>query len=381
MPEQTFSEQVSEASDLLSQPNGYTCQSACIAMATGRTDVMDIRDQLESIGDPGDPLTMGVLLTAEFGDRYIFDNNACLSEIRDWLKAGEFLIAHGWFTESGHVICLDGVAIDSAKMSYKISVKDPWSEFDFRIWTYNNPLINRYDGYYSSYGLYAAIVAGQSVWDAASIYRRGELDSMRKGAWIHRVKPAKKAMTPAAPLNQGLLEMLSGGSNSPIAIAVGTAEGTRTPDGRFTAAYNGHIDPGNGAHNQGSFSYQGVADNPKKADELQLAKLKGRVLPAFEKMWNFERTDPEKRALFAIACDVFTQSETACLGKGGFLEQMQIGLSGKFVQLAQEINRWRYLSYFDPETDRLDAPGFGNDSARLGQDQERRTEAVLRAIA
>jgi hypothetical protein len=192
MTEQVFSEQVLESRGLLSQPNSYTCQSTCIAMATGREDVMAIRHRLEAIGDPGDPATMGVLLKEKFGNRYSFDDNACLSEVRDWLRNGEFLISHGWFTGSGHVICLDGVAIDSAKLSYKISVKDPWSEFNFASWSYDNPNALNYDGYYSSYGLYAAIVAGQSIYDAVGIYRRGELDSMRKGAWIHRIQPAKK---------------------------------------------------------------------------------------------------------------------------------------------------------------------------------------------
>lgn len=158
-------------------------------MATGSRDIMGIRSRLESMGDPGDPYNMARLLEEKFRDRYVFDDNACLSEVRDWLKAGEFLITHGWFTGSGHVICLDGVAIDPSRMSYKISVKDPWSEFSFGSWSYNNPSVQKYDGLYSSHGIYAACVAGSSVVDAAYRYRRGELDSMRKGAWIHRIMP------------------------------------------------------------------------------------------------------------------------------------------------------------------------------------------------
>jgi hypothetical protein len=187
-----FTEQVAEAKGILSQPNAYTCQSACIAMAIGRTDIMTIRAELEAIGEPGDPGVMGVLLRKEFGDRYIFDDNASMSEIREWLRDGEFLISHGWFTASGHVIALDGVTIDPSKLSYKISVKDPWSEFSFSAWAYNNPSATQYDGDYSAHGLYASIIAGQSVSDAISIYQRGELDSNRKGAWIHRILPSKK---------------------------------------------------------------------------------------------------------------------------------------------------------------------------------------------
>jgi hypothetical protein len=44
-------------------------------------------------------------------------------------------------------------------------------------------------------------------------------------------------------LETTLLETLDGGSNSLVAIAVGTAEGTRTPIGSFTSAWWGHTDP------------------------------------------------------------------------------------------------------------------------------------------
>lgn len=186
-----FTEQVAEAKGIISQPNAYTCQSACIEMAFGTNDVMGTRAKLEAIGEPGDPAVMGKLLRQRFGDRYIFDDNACLSEIRDWLKAGEFLITHGWFTASGHVICLDGVTIDQTTLGYKISVKDPWSEFDAPSWSYNKQ-VDRFDGDYSARLLYAAIVAGQSCQDASAIYRSGKMDSMHKGAWVHRILPAKK---------------------------------------------------------------------------------------------------------------------------------------------------------------------------------------------
>jgi hypothetical protein len=188
-----FTEQVAEAKGILSQPNAYTCQSTCIAMATGRTDIMQIRAELEAIGEPGDPAVMGALLKKEFGDRYIFDDNASLSEVREWLRAGEFLISHFWFSDAGHVICLDGVTIDPKTLGYKFSVKDPYGEFDFSSWSYDSSTVDSFDGDYSSYGIYAAGVAGQSKSDSIAIYQKRELDSMRKGAWIHRILPEKKA--------------------------------------------------------------------------------------------------------------------------------------------------------------------------------------------
>jgi hypothetical protein len=172
----------------LSQPNGYTCQSACIGMVVQDSDIMGIRGKLESIGDPGNPSVMGEVIKS-YGVKYEFDDNACLSEVRDWLKAGECLITHGWFTASGHVICLDGVQVDPTNLSYKFDVKDPWSEFDALSWSYNNPDIKFFDGYYSSYCIYAACVAGVSVDHAAELYGQKQLNSTQKGMWVHRIKP------------------------------------------------------------------------------------------------------------------------------------------------------------------------------------------------
>lgn len=179
----------------VSQPNAYTCQASCIAMALGKhqSDVMGIRTALENTGNPGDPSVMGLYLKSVLGQRYEFVDDASLNEIKDWLKAGEFLIVHGWFTNSGHVIGLDGVQIDATRMSYRVNVKDPWSEFDGASFSYNNPNIHFYDGFYSSYLIYATCVASHSYSHAAQLYRRGELNSSTKNAWVHRIKPKKIA--------------------------------------------------------------------------------------------------------------------------------------------------------------------------------------------
>ena len=174
----------------LAQPDGYTCQSTCVAMALGLTDIMEVRHGLEAIGDPGSPTTMGDYLTAHLlpPSTYQFEDNASISQIRDWLKAGEFLIIHGWFTAPGHVIAIDGVEVDSSNLSYKFSVRDPWAEFDFKNWSYDINSVG-FHGFYSSYGIYAACVVGQSKSDAADTYSRGELDASIGGAWVHRIKP------------------------------------------------------------------------------------------------------------------------------------------------------------------------------------------------
>jgi hypothetical protein len=175
-------------------------------------------------------------------------------------------------------------------------------------------------------------------------------------------------------LEAELLALLEGGVDSPVAIAVGTSEGTRTPDGRFTSAWYGHTDPGNGRRNQGSFSYQHSAESPKAADMQQLKKIRDVLLPKFLKAVAPKRgiSLDELKILWLVACDLYTQSEAACTAKGGFLEQIKDVLITKSVMVG-----WRVEAYRDPETNRIDAPGFGNDEARLLADQQRRTEAVL----
>ncbi|NJR37746.1 MAG: hypothetical protein HC781_01570 [Leptolyngbyaceae cyanobacterium CSU_1_4] len=187
MSVQAYVTKVQTALKLRPQPDSVTCQSACIAMAIGG-DIAAIRAELTSQGAAGDPANMGRVLRRRLGDRYSFNPNTSLFEASDALKNGAFCITHGWFTGAGHVIGLDGVEIDSKRLSYKFNVKDPWTEFDFPSWSYRSQAIG-FDGYYSSYGMYAACVVGQSRNHSAQIYRRKELDSNRRGMWLHVIKP------------------------------------------------------------------------------------------------------------------------------------------------------------------------------------------------
>lgn len=188
MPLQTFMTKVKGGLRLLPQVDPYTCQSACVAMATMRDDtVTQVRSELKAIGIPGDPYVMGKILNRECPGKYKFEDDACLSEMRQWLKQGEFLIVHTWLSKSGHVIALNGVEVDPSNLSYRLHVLDPYAEFQAKIWNYNSAM--GYNGYYSSYLIYATAIAGQSYWDAERVYRQGELDSQRKNAWVHRVLP------------------------------------------------------------------------------------------------------------------------------------------------------------------------------------------------
>ncbi len=63
-------------------------------------------------------------------------------------------------------------------------------------------------------------------------------------------------------------------SDRTLVCSIGAAEGTRDENCEPTAAYRGHTDPGNGAANIGSFSYQHGAASPEDADRTQLARLR-----------------------------------------------------------------------------------------------------------
>lgn len=172
----------------LSQPDASTCQAACIAMAVGDKNIAGIRSRLLAAGNPGKPSVMSKIIKTYKNVNYILDENASLEKVCTWLKNGELLITHGWFTNSGHVIILDGLAQNPATKGYSYDVKDPWSEFDGPSWSYKKSS-KFFDGFYSEYIIYAACVAGSSAASAASIYKTRRLDMKRGGMWVHRFAP------------------------------------------------------------------------------------------------------------------------------------------------------------------------------------------------
>ena len=172
----------------LSQPDASTCQAACIGMAVGDRDVAGIRRRLLARGSAGSPSVMASVIR-EYGLPYTLDEDASLAKCYGWLKAGEFLITHGWFTGSGHVICLDGLRADSTPGRYSFDVKDPWSEFNVKTWAYD--LGSKFfDGFYSDLLIYATCVAGTSASSARAAHGAGKVDTGRGRMWVHRFRAA-----------------------------------------------------------------------------------------------------------------------------------------------------------------------------------------------
>lgn len=193
--------------------------------------------------------------------------------------------------------------------------------------------------------------------------------------------PADQPDTPAStrPLRYRaeLNPIFQGGSNSLVAKAVGSAEGTRTPDGRKTQHYRGHVDPGNGVWNLGTFSYQHGAGSPSEADAKQLRRLRRQaeiILRGAQR-----RNMAMSLAEVLNAIDLANQSPRAALNRGGYMDRLKqardMGMRGS------EAILWaRTRSYLDPDTNRWRAPGLGNTVHSITRDQRRRMRAIARAI-
>lgn len=171
----------------------------------------------------------------------------------------------------------------------------------------------------------------------------------------------------------------AGGSQSLIARAVGTSEGNRTPEGGFTGSYSGHTDPGNAAHNMGSFSVQNApVSSPEEADAYWLNRLQGEM-PGYIEACKKANLDPTDARLLTNFADLYTQAPEAATAPGGLLDQLPaIAAAGGGYDAILEA---RMKSYINPATGQLDAGGFGNDPNRLRADQRRRMDALESVVA
>lgn len=174
---------VASKKDYDPQDSEYTCQSACIASITGGNE-MAIRAALDSMGSAGDPAVMGAYLRSRVKE-YRFMMTASLNDFIKAIDDDYQLITHGWYSRSGHIVRVVGYERDPKTLSYSFICDDPYEEFDAKIWDYHRDYRSGNNVLYSAHLMYATCVAGQSFEDARRIYRRGELDSNRAGAWLH----------------------------------------------------------------------------------------------------------------------------------------------------------------------------------------------------
>lgn len=186
------------------------------------------------------------------------------------------------------------------------------------------------------------------------------------------------AITPPAPSNTDWIgDLFTGHSNSLVARAVGSAEGTRTPTGDRTAAYYGHVDPGNRAWNLGTFSYQHGAASPTEADARQLRRLRTQTQILEARATQLGLSLSLEETLNGI--DLANQSPLAAIGRVGYVERLAearaMGHNG-----IDAIVVARTRSYINPKTQQWNAPGLGNTEVSISRDQQRRAKAVSHAL-
>jgi hypothetical protein len=189
------------------------------------------------------------------------------------------------------------------------------------------------------------------------------------------------------------------GSDSPVAIAIGSAEGTRQPDGDKNPAYYWHRDPGNGADNFGTFSYQHlppsktktVAQQPSTAAKRQVAAKQGLAeisdqaqLKKLQRMEDQLRQQARSRGIqlstleLVNGLDLANQSEAAALERLGYIDRLAQSKT-QVTDTDEQIHLARTNSYWDPDRDRWNAPGLGGPDD-IRRDQERRASEVKAAL-
>jgi hypothetical protein len=193
-------------------------------------------------------------------------------------------------------------------------------------------------------------------------------------------RPTGQAWTPLVTMpGLATTDLFGNNSDSLVAKAVGSAEGTRQPNGGTNRAYYGHVDPGNAVWNLGTFSYQHCRQcTPEEADRRQLSRLNrqfSQIQTYAQARYNMKLNLEEQ----LNAIDLANQAPLAALASGGFIDRLyqakQQGLNG-----SDAILQARVYSYKNPVTNFWEAPGLGNTKRGITRDQARRQDAIARAI-
>lgn len=184
-------------------------------------------------------------------------------------------------------------------------------------------------------------------------------------------------------------DLFAGGSESVVARTVGAAEGTRSPDGGKTDIYEGHVDPGNGVWNRGTFSYQfGNNENlsAEEADRRQMAKIKriydSVMLPKAEQ----HGVAPLTLAEELNGIDLINQAPLTVTEDGGYIERLAEAKTKKGLSGQEAILEARIWSFWDPSRGGWDAPGLRayddlGKEASIRHDQKRRMGMIDEALA
>ena len=157
----------------------------------------------------------------------------------------------------------------------------------------------------------------------------------------------------------------------PFAVHIGIAEGTRTINGGYTAAYKGHRDPGDGHFNRGTFSGGRNMRNatPQQVDRhwmRELSARSARIAPVMARAGLRPGTVGYNRFMFNYL-DLSVQAPRAA---DTFAAKISTVKAGNWS--IEVMAKARADSFFSPVTGRLEASGFNNNYSKLLGDQRSR---------
>ena len=174
-------------------------------------------------------------------------------------------------------------------------------------------------------------------------------------------------LSAATPVRRAPIAISS--RNHPFFVAIGIAEGTRTPSGANTKAYYGHTDPGDGNLNRGTVSGGRNGGSPQQVDRQwmgTLTSVSATMAPVLQRLGLPPNSQGWNRVMFNIL-DLRVQAPAAVQTFISKLPQvMSQGLT------VEAIAKARADSFFNPQTGRLEASGFSNNYSRLFADQRSR---------
>lgn len=216
---------------------------------------------------------------------------------------------------------------------------------------------------------------GSSPAAAGTLEYEGNLGELAK-AWKEKRPTVDMSVAPLpqvpATAAAASVPLAVSSDKHPFFIAIGIAEGTRTPSGGYTRAYYGHGDPADGNSNKGTVSGGGAREplgGPAQVDRVWMGRLTQKaisVAPLLQRLGLKPGTQGWNRVMFNVL-DLAVQSPAA---SNGFIQRLaRVKRQGLSVE---SIAKARADAFYSPTTGRLDAPGFGNNYSRLFADQRSR---------
>lgn len=183
--------------------------------------------------------------------------------------------------------------------------------------------------------------------------------------------PSQPHSSPSSADLMAQAEELFATPDSLGAIAIGVAEGTRTPAGGRTSLWQQHTDPGNFAENRGTFSWQLEATSVADAEQRGLDRVRQAAIPHL--LQDAEKIGiPLNIELLVQGADLWNQSPQA---GADFIENLK-RCQQRETQTSAAVLCARMESYVNPSTGEVEAAGFANDPDLLRDDQQRRMQAI-----